>query len=74
LPNDIAGFLLQNRKEIETDVIEAEDIFREATKARPLESGEAGWVWERFVHHLLNAFKYPYELEPNVKYIPTRAE
>lgn len=57
-PNDVAKFLLQNKTEIEKSAIQANDIFRDCAKASRLKPEEIGWVWERFVHHLLNAYKF----------------
>ena len=53
--------MLQDKTEIERSVVQANDIFRDCAKARRLKPEETGWVWERFVHHLLNAYLYAYE-------------
>lgn len=67
LPNRIVDFLVRHREEITNQVINAKDIFRAETQVRPLTAAETVWVWERVVHHLLNAHKARYDYEGTVK-------
>lgn len=51
----LASWLMQHKAEVD-QVIMSKDIFRAPQKVRTLTSEESGWVWERIVHHLLNAY------------------
>jgi hypothetical protein len=58
---NIVSFLLQHSENITDHVIRAKDIFRNEQDARILSEAETRVVWERFVHHLLNASKSTYD-------------
>lgn len=58
---DMVTFLLRHREEITDHVIGGKDIFRDEQAARILTDAETRVVWERFVHHLLNASKCTYD-------------
>ena len=57
----MAEFLANHRQEITDRVINARDLFRDEQNARRLTPEEIRQVWERFVHHLLNASKSTYD-------------
>jgi hypothetical protein len=71
-PHDaMAQFFLRHKGEIERRVIYTPDIFRDSQHARHLTNEETRCVWERFVHHLLNANKVTYNpLNPTESYEP----
>lgn len=56
-PGRLAHFILDHRAGITNSVINAADIFRDEENVRPLIHLEMSCIWERFVHHLLNAYK-----------------
>lgn len=57
----IVKWFLQNKDEVTNSIIKTRDIFRANTNARTLKPLEIGWIWERFVHHLLNAYHCTYD-------------
>ncbi len=56
-PDSIANYLVQQVRAIGNEVLGARNIFRNQQNARALTTEESRWVWERFVHHLCNAYK-----------------
>ena len=59
--NKMAEWILQLKNEITNSVIESRDIFRINSDVRSLKQSEIGWIWERFVHHLLNSYQANYD-------------
>lgn len=57
----LGRFILQNRNLIEDEIFRGH-IFREGI-LRPLENNVIRKIWERFIHHLCNAYSYKPEIQ-----------
>lgn len=70
-PDRMGQFLAVHRQEVTHHIVNAKDIFRDEQNTRPLTPEETSRVWERFVHHLLNASKSTYNpVNPTESYEP----
>jgi len=55
----LGSFILKNRIKIREEIT-GKDIFR-YNISRPLENDVISKIWERFIHHLCNAYSFQYE-------------
>ncbi len=61
----LSKFILKNRINIEKEIT-SKNVFR-SNNLKPMEEGVISNIWERFIHHLCNAYRIPLHNEYQLK-------